>query len=140
MVRLREMVLNNLDEVKIFLKFSMVGVSGAVVDLGLLSILFTRLNVPLTIAVAVAFIAAVINNYTWNVLWTYGHQDHSAQHHITLSKFVLVSVVGLGLNEAIVNLVTGVFGVAFWLVAKLMAMGIVMFWNFVGNRHWTFRE
>src|SRR5438132_14064160 len=116
------MMLNNLDEVKIFLKFSMVGVSGAVVDLGLLSILFTRLNVPLTIAVAVAFIAAVVNNYTWNVLWTYGHQDHNAQHHFPLSEFWLVSVVGLGLNDAIVNLVTCVFGASFWRVGDLVAM------------------
>ncbi len=139
-MRLREMVANNLDEVKIFLKFSVVGVSGAAVDLGLLTLFFTRLNVALTIAVAIAFTVAVFNNYTWNILWTYSHQDHSAQHHVTLSKFALVSIVGLGINEAIVNLLTGLFGLAVWLAAKLIAMGIVMFWNFAANRLWTFRE
>ena len=140
MVRLRDVVANNLDELKIFLKFTMVGVSGAAVDLGILSVLFTRLNVALNLAVAIAFIVAVINNYTWNIVWTYNHQDHSAQHHVTLSKFALVSVVGLGINEAIVGLLTGAFGLAVWLGAKLIAMGIVMFWNFAANRLWTFRE
>ncbi len=140
MVNLRDMMLNNLDELKIFLKFAVVGVTGAIVDLGLLSILYTRMSVPLTLAVAIAFLAAVINNYTWNIVWTYNHQDHSEQHYVTLSKFALVSIVGLGINEAIVNLMTGGLGESVWLIAKLAAMGIVMFWNFSANRLWTFRE
>jgi len=128
-VRLRQLMLNNLDELKIFFKFSVVGVTGAIVDLGLLSILYTRLNVALTLAVAIAFIAAVVNNYTWNILWTYSHQDHSEQHHVTMSKFVLVSVVGLAINEVIVNLLTGVLGAWLWLIAKLVAMGIVLIYK-----------
>ncbi|MCA1554611.1 MAG: GtrA family protein, partial [Chloroflexi bacterium] len=120
---------NNLDELKIFLKFSVVGVSGALVDLGTLTLLYKVLAVPLNLAVALAFCLAVVNNYTWNILWTYSHQDHSAQHHVTLSKFVAVSIVGLLINEAIVTLMTAALGEAAWLFAKLIAMGIVMFWN-----------
>ncbi len=140
MTRLPQVLVNNFSEFKLFFKFSVVGASGAVVDLSLLTLLYKVLRVSLPVSVAIGFAAAVINNYTWNVLWTYGHQDHSDQHHVTLSKFLVVSVVGLMINEAIVNLMTALLNESFWLIGKLLAMGLVLFWNFTVNRLWTFRE
>jgi putative flippase GtrA len=130
----------HLREVKYFVKFCVVGATGAFVDFGSLTVLYKVAHLPLALAIAIAFGAAVANNYTWNILWTYNHQDHSDQHHITLSKFLLVSLVGLAINETIVNLMTHVLNESYWLIAKLIATVIVLFWNFVANRIWTFRD
>ena len=142
--RMPLVVQKNLHEFKLFFKFSMVGTTGAIVDLGLLNFLHYFVwrdawSIMLYPAVAISFSAAVLNNYTWNILWTYSHQDHSDQHHITLSKFFVVSVIGLLINLTIVYLMTDVLRF-YWLIGKLVAMGIVLFWNFTANRLWTFNQ
>jgi len=142
--RLPQVVLDNGHEVKTFAKFMAVGASGAIVDLGLLNILHYFVwhdswDVMLYPAVAITFSAAVVNNYTWNILWTYRHQDHSEHHHITLSKFFVVSVIGLFINLSIVYVMTELVNL-YWLIGKLVAMGVVMFWNFFVNRFWTFNK
>lgn len=140
--RMPAIVQRNLLEVKIFVKFAVVGTTGAIVDLGLLNLMHYFVwhdswDVMLYPAVTISFSAAVINNYTWNILWTYRHQDHSDQHHVTLSKFFIVSVIGLLINLGIVYVMTDMLGF-YWLIGKLIAMGIVLFWNFMANRLWTF--
>jgi putative flippase GtrA len=142
--RMPQSVLNNSHDLKIFAKFSMVGVTGAIVDLGILNFLHFFVwqkswDVMLYPAVAISFSAAVVNNYIWNILWTYRHQDHSDQHHVTLSKFFVVSLVGLLMNLGIVYAATALLGL-FWLISKLAAMVVVLFWNFFVNRFWTFKE
>ena len=132
-------VVPHLREVKYFLKFSVVGVTGFIVDFGSLTILHELLDFPLLPSVATAFCAAVVNNYVWNILWTYSHQDHSNHHHKTLSKFAVVSLVGLLVNLSIVHVMSNILGI-FWLFSKITATAIVLFWNFAANRLWTFRE
>ena len=144
--RLPITVQNNLHEFKYFLKFIVVGTTGAIVDLGTLFLLnqfvWSQADVWESmkyVAITIAFCAAVVNNYTWNILWTYNHQDHSDQHNVTLSKFTLVSVMGLLLNWIIIFVVHDVVGFRL-LIGKLAAMGVVMFWNFILNRIWTFKD
>ena len=142
--RMPQVVLDYSHDLKIFAKFSAVGVTGAIIDLGILNFLHLYVwqkswDVMLYPAVAVSFTAAVVNNYTWNILWTYRHQDHSDQHHVTLSKFFVVSLVGLLINLGIVYAVTELMNI-YWLIGKLVAMAVVLFWNFFANRFWTFKE
>jgi putative flippase GtrA len=142
--RMPQAVLNYSHDLKIFFKFSMVGVTGAIVDLGILNALHAFVwqnswDVMLYPAVAISFSAAVINNYNWNILWTYSHQDHSEQHHVTLSKFFVVSLVGLIMNLGIVYVATELMAL-YWLIGKLAAMVVVLFWNFFVNRSWTFKD
>jgi putative flippase GtrA len=143
--RLPIVVQDNLHEFKYFLKFAVVGTTGAIVDLGTLFLLnqfvWSQPEVWESlkyVAITIAFCAAVVNNYSWNILWTYNHQDHSDQHHITLSKFTLVSVMGLLINWTLVFVVHDVLGFRL-LIGKLTAMGVVMFWKFIVNRLWTFK-
>jgi putative flippase GtrA len=142
--RVPQAVLENIHELKLFFKFSMVGLTGAIVDLGLLNFMHyfvwhSSWDVMLYPAVTISFSAAVVNNYTWNIHWTYRHQDHSDRHHVTLSKFFVVSVVGLFINLSIVYVMTELFDL-YWLIGKLVAMALVLFWNFFINRFWTFNE
>jgi dolichol-phosphate mannosyltransferase len=142
--RMPQVVLDYSHDLKIFAKFSMVGVTGAIIDLGILNVLHFFVwqkswDVMLYPAVAISFTAAVVNNYTWNILWTYRHQDHSDQHHVTLSKFFVVSLVGLLINLSIVYVATEWLNF-YWLIGKLIAMGVVLFWNFFVNRFWTFKD
>jgi putative flippase GtrA len=80
-----------------FLRFSVVGIIGAVVDFGLANLLTRAFHVPLVIAGAVSFVAAILSNFTWNRFWTY---PDSRSKPITrqLVQFGVISVMGLAIR------------------------------------------
>jgi putative flippase GtrA len=61
-------------------------------------------------------------------------------------QFLLVSIIGLALNNAIVLLLDVPLGNLLgqtdygYLPAKVIATGVVVFWNYFVNRYWTFRS
>jgi putative flippase GtrA len=64
---------------------------------------------------------------------------------IKLFQFAIVSMIGLTLNDFIVvSLETAMgtwLGQPDWgyLPAKIIATGVVVFWNYFANRMWTFK-
>jgi putative flippase GtrA len=130
-------------EVSRFIKFAIVGAIGMVVDLTMLTISREVLGLPLSVAVAVGFTVAVISNFTWNRLWTF---PESRQRPIAgqLVQFTIVNIIGLGINELIVLGLHPLFLLAThdplaYLAAKVIAIGVVLFWNYFANRLWTYK-
>ena len=127
-----------------FLKFATVGAIGMIVDLTILT--FTRevLGLPLSLAIALGFSVAVLSNFTWNRLWTFP-ESRSLPLGRQLIQFTLVNLIGLGINELVILGLHPVFSrvledPAAYLFAKVIAIGIVLFWNFFANRAWTYRD
>lgn len=130
-------------EVKRFIKFSMVGAFGALIDFAILNILVLGLDWPKALANTVSFTAAVLSNFTWNRRWTY---PEARRHAVgpQLGQFVLVNLIGLGINQLVfLSLDYWVFhplvGELGFNLAKASAIVVVLFWNFAVNRLWTFR-
>lgn len=119
-----------------FLKFGIVGVSGVVVDFGVTWLLKEQLRLNKYIANSTGFACAVVSNYVLNRIWTFHSAD--PQVGIQFAKFTLVALVGLGMNNAIIYLLTERRGVKFY-TAKLVATGVVMLWNFGANYLFTFK-
>jgi putative flippase GtrA len=126
-----------------FLKFAIVGAIGMVVDLTTLTLAREWLHLPLELAVGIGFTVAVLSNFTWNRLWTF---PESRNRPIAgqLIQFVVVNVVGLGINEIVVLGLHPIFSLVLpdppaYLAAKIVAIGIVLFWNYFINRKWTYR-
>ena len=133
----------NRKEVGRFLKFSVVGTVGAVVDFGLLNLLILLFGLAKVLANTCSFSAAVCSNFIWNRLWTYPETQRDPIVP-QLTQFVLVNVVGLGINQAIfLSLDRWAFadwGTLGYNLAKVIATGVVLFWNFGANRFWTYRH
>ena len=132
-------------EVKRFVKFTITGFSGLVVDYTILNILAHLLNFPSWLAVAIAFCLAAVNNFIWNRFWVYPEsRQHSIWKHFP--TFFIVNAVGLGINELILFLfevpITLLVSSEFWglNLTKAIAAVIVMIWNFLVNRFVTFRD
>ncbi len=119
------------------IKFGLVGVVGAVVDIGLLNALHLKLDLNLYLATAIAFVAAVIVVYTLNNYWTYRRLGLKFRAS-NLLKYGLISTIGLIITEGIIHLLAVENDLNFNL-AKIIAIAIVFFWNFFANRTWTFR-
>jgi putative flippase GtrA len=126
-----------------FLKFATVGGIGMVVDLSVMTATRELLRLPLSLAVGLGFSVAVVSNFTWNRLWTFP-ESRGRPLGRQLMQFVFVNIIGLGINELVVLGLHPVFGAILpdppaYLAAKVIAIGIVLFWNFFVNRAWTYR-
>lgn len=118
-----------------FLKFCVVGFSGMVVDFGVTWLCKERLKWNKYLSNSLGFILAATNNYLWNRLWTF--QSTSRQIPVEYGKFLLISIIGLGINNLTIYILHDKLKLNFYL-AKLLAIGIVTIWNFVMNYLFTF--
>jgi putative flippase GtrA len=116
-------------------KFCAVGASGYVVNLAVYATLLA-LDVHYLLAAVCSFLVAVTNNYLWNRVWTFRHQ----RGHLVFQgfRFLLVSTVALAANLAFLSALVAV-GVP-KLPAQAIAIALVMPWNFVANKLWSFRR
>ncbi len=119
-----------------FIRFGIVGASGMIVDFGVTWLCKEKLRWNKYVSNSLGFILAASNNYFWNRLWTF----HSESVEIVreYSTFVLIALVGLGLNNLIIWLLHEKAHLNFYL-SKLIAIGCVMIWNFSMNYVFTFR-
>ena len=134
---------SNSKEVRRFVKFSIVGAVGAIIDFALLNILHGYLDWPLLLANTVSVCAAIVSNFTWNRLWTYP-ESRARKKRRQLPQFTVVNLIGLLINNIIVvgvdALLRPYVGEPFsYNIAKAIAIGVVLFWNFGINRLWTYR-
>ncbi len=149
----------NRKEVVRFLKFAVVGTTGAVVDFGILYILHIVAGLNIVLANTCSFTAAVLSNFTWNHYWTYP-DSRSRPICTQLAQFFVVSIAGWGINTGILLLLRYPFvslvetvarSLALTLspelpyklgynLAKAIATGVVLFWNFFVNRFWTYSD
>jgi putative flippase GtrA len=140
---LRTLFQENRLEVERFLKFSVVGTIGAIVDFSLLNFGIQVLGLYKGVANAISFSVAVMSNFTWNRLWTYP-ESREKPLGSQLGQFFAVNLVGLMINEAIFlsldHFVFAPWGVWGYNVSKAIAIGVVLFWNFGVNRLWTYKD
>lgn len=157
--RTRLFLQTNRKEVIRFLKFSVVGTIGAVVDFGTLYLLHVVVGLPIVLANTCSFTAAVLSNFTWNRYWTYP-DSRSKPIRTQLVQFFVVNIIGWGINTgilvllrypcvALVETVTRSMALSLapemlyklgYNLAKAIATGIVLFWNFFVNRIWTYSD
>jgi putative flippase GtrA len=126
-----------------FVKFGAVGTVGAVIDVGLLNLMVLVFNWSLLAANTLSFSCAVLSNFIWNRLWTFP-ESRDRSFHSQLTQFAVVSVVGLAINNAVLLLARSVLRHYIpapfdYNLAKAIAIGVVLFWNFGANRIWTYR-
>ena len=116
-------------------KFALVGASGYVVNLIVFALLAEAGGVHHIPAAVGAFCVAVLNNFWWNRHWTFqasgGHAGFQA------ARFFAVSVVALGVNLAVLELLVTAAGVA-EVPSQAIAVAVAMPVNFIGNKLWTF--
>jgi putative flippase GtrA len=151
LTNVRQLARSNRKEVKRFVKFAIVGAAGSLTDFTILNLLIQVWGTPLWVANTFSFIAAVMQNFSLNRRWTFP-ESRERQAGGQLAQFALVSIVGLGLNQMVFLTLHHLWD-HYWVlqygedighaisynIAKLFAIGVVLFWNFAANRLWTYR-
>ncbi|MCJ7624332.1 MAG: GtrA family protein [Anaerolineaceae bacterium] len=147
------MIFSNTKERTRFFRFAIVGIIGAIVDFAIMNVLLL-LHLSYVFSGTVSFIAAVLNNFIWNRHWTYP-DSRSKPVSQQMIQFVVINVIGLAIRipllawlEGILirfaeNILSGgVFTPQFigHNLGLAIAILIVMFWNFIANRYWTYND
>ncbi|MCK5634820.1 MAG: GtrA family protein, partial [Anaerolineales bacterium] len=87
-------------ELNRFLKFSVVGGIGAVVDFGSFNLLANVLGIASIAASIISFSAAVTSNFLWNRYWTYP-DSRSKPVSQQIIQFATVNIIGLVIRTPI---------------------------------------
>jgi putative flippase GtrA len=119
-----------------FVRFGIVGVSGTLIDFGVTWLCKEKLHWNKYLSNSIGFLLAATNNYTWNRLWTFESQNSEIFREY--GSFVLIALIGLGLNNFVTWLLHEKAHWNFYL-SKLVAVGVVVIWNFSMNYVFTFR-
>lgn len=120
---------------KIF-KFGIVGFIGMGWDFLITYLLKEKLKINKFVANSIGFSCAVINNFILNLYWTFNVSGNTSDYFV---RFILISLIGLGLNNFFVWLFNERFNVNFY-VSKVLAVFCVFVWNFTANNYFNFHK
>lgn len=141
-------------ERKRFLKFAFVGVTGTVVDFGVMNLMRLAFGVPLIWSQAISFTIAVINNFIWNRYWTYPDSRSKAPYR-QLIQFILINLIGITVRTPLVTWFDRIIlrlldkrnlsiGLENYVISQNLALAgaiaIILLWNFFANRYWTYSD
>jgi len=123
-------------EWKRIIKFGIVGISGIVVNEGVLIYLKEFVRLALPVASVIAIELAILNNFVWNDIWTFKSQDHRVSRWRRILSFHVVSAGGAIINFAILNFLAYFVGIDYR-AANIIGILIGFVWNFSLNRRLT---
>lgn len=121
----------------------------------------TGFSFNVALVVSISFVCAVSSNFFWNRYWTYP-DSRTRSIRRQLAQFFTVSVIGWSARTLWISLSYGFLGVfvvgllqtinpeiVFEIqtqnrigtnVALFMGIFVVMIWNFLANRYWTYSD
>ncbi len=114
------------------MKFGVVGVIAFVIDYGLMVLLTEAFGVNYLVSATISFTVSVVFNYVASMRYVFRHKEGMSRRR-EFVIFVVLSVIGLGINNLLMWVGTGLFGISY-LITKLFATAVVMLWNFVTRK------
>jgi putative flippase GtrA len=115
-------------------KFIVVGCFATGLQFAVMAALVQVSSVDPVLASAIGFSLSALANYQLNRVFTFASQR---PHRQAIPRFVLVAGTGLFVNVVAMFLLVDLLRVPY-LLAQVAASGLVLVWNFLLNRHWTF--
>ena len=116
--------------VKQILKFGVVGGGAFLIDYSLLFILTDICHIYYLTSSVISFIVSFIFNYILSITWVFEAKKQDVKQVVI---FLILSLIGLGLNQIIMYLSVDIFKI-YYMVSKLFATVIVMVYNFITRK------
>jgi putative flippase GtrA len=123
--------------VREFVRYFAASAVALVVDALLLYVLTSIVGVPYLYSGAIAFLLGLVIVYVLSIVWVFEHRT-SVHPGVEFLVFALIGLVGLGVNEGVLYVLTGIYGV-YYLVSKIASVVVVFTWNFFARKYMLFR-
>ncbi|MEJ2421598.1 MAG: GtrA family protein [Acidobacteriota bacterium] len=118
-------------------RYVIVGGAAFVLDFSTLFLLTHYLGIYYLVSAAISFLLGLVLNYLLSITWVFSRRNMKDQR-AEFVVFALIGVAGLGLNELVLWLFTGLIGFNY-LVSKCLSGVIVLMWNFSARKLSLFR-
>jgi len=119
-----------------FISYSFAGAIGTAVHFLVLLVCVQVFMFHAVVASIEGSIAGAIVNYLLSYHWVF---RSNRRHAEAVTKFLIVAGAGVAINAAIMYLMVTLARIHY-LPSQVAATGIVLLWNFSGNRLWTFAD
>jgi len=122
------------DDPERFLKFSLVGLSGVFVNLGLLWFLTEIVGIYYLISNVIAVEVSIISNFVLNDLWTWrDRRDPGLINFLKrLASFNVICAGGMVINTAVLWVLTSFLHI-YYMVSALFGIAAATLWNYWMN-------
>ncbi|MBD3169561.1 MAG: hypothetical protein GF307_08765 [candidate division Zixibacteria bacterium] len=124
-----------------FIKFSIVGGSGVLVNMGMLYILTEWIGIHYVISAVAAIELSIIVNFLLNDIWTWGdRKDLTGSRFFTRMLKYNISAAAAAFTGNFITLIvlTELFGV-YYIFSNLAGIAVGVLINFFLNDRWTYR-
>ncbi len=137
-------------KMKTIIKFSLVGFTGTFVDFIVYNFFISTLGFRPATSKLFSTEAGIINNFTWNSLWTFKNRRTSTKIWQKFLIYNLVSTGALGISVLMIKLLHNIYGdgeasfngikIAYYNIYFFATIPPVMLWNFTINHFVTWRH
>ena len=124
---------------KDFIKYSLVGMSGVFVNLGLYTLLTRYYEVSELLAPLISIESALISNFILNNFWTFGKRTTQSRIRVRFLKFHLASGFSALINYAVFLTLFLVFQL-YDILANLIGIALAAIVNYLINSNWTWKD
>ncbi|WP_251178781.1 GtrA family protein [Adlercreutzia agrestimuris] len=114
------------------MKFGVVGLIAFCIDYGLMVFLTEVVSINYLVSATISFTASVVFNYVASMRYVFRHKEGMSRRK-EFVIFVVLSVLGLGINNGCMWIGVELCGISYLLV-KIVATAVVMVWNFVTRK------
>ena len=119
-----------------FLSFALIGLVGTAAHFLVLYTLVAQFELGPVLASSVGAVTGALVNYGLNYRLTFRSRK---RHRDALPKFLVVAAGGWLLNGLLMAILLSRLDIHYLLV-QVIVTSLVLVWNFLANRLWTFRE
>jgi len=120
-----------------FFRYFFVSIVSLSTDFSLLYVLTSYVDLHYLISTALAYTAGLILNYFLSTSWVFGKKRLN-NRTTEFFVFAAIGVVGLGVNEILMWVFTGVLLLHF-MVSRMISAGIGYVWKYVVRKYFLFR-
>jgi len=121
-----------------FLKYAIAGGLAFFVDYGTLLLLNFKIGINYLASAGIAFLGGLTVNYILSTKWVFEHRSIDNKNR-EFAIFSGIGLVGLLLNEIIMLVFTGTYGMAVQF-SKIISTVAVFLWNYFGRKTLLFKE
>ncbi len=118
-------------------KYYSVGASGVLVNLGILYALTDFAGFWYFASQVIAISVSISSNFLFNRFWTFRDSIEDQRNSVMYVKFLIVSLIGMGIQLGITYLLVENVAV-YYMYAAAIGIAIAGGINYVVNRRWTF--
>ncbi len=122
-------------------KFMCVGLSGVIVNLGMLHLLYGMLMLPLFLAGFIAIESSIVNNFVWNSVWTFRlkvRKNTLKDSLIRLLKYHVAVGVGALVNYIVLLVLVKIAGLNY-ILSNIIGIGLGAIANYLLSDRFVWR-